>query len=44
MTDELTSLEESIRQATAALSGDTAAVTVHDVWVKPVPGTTSESH
>ncbi|WP_203637802.1 hypothetical protein [Levilactobacillus wangkuiensis] len=44
MTNKLTSLQESIRQATAALNGDTATVTVHDVLVKSVPATTPESH
>jgi len=44
MTNKLTSLQESIQQATAALNGDTAAVTVHDALVKPVPVTTPGSH
>jgi len=41
MTKKLTSLQESIRQATAALNGETATVTVHN---KSVPATTPGSH
>ncbi|MFC6260680.1 helix-turn-helix domain-containing protein [Levilactobacillus fujinensis] len=37
MTDKTTALQRSIRQATAALNGDSSMVTVHEVSIKPAP-------
>lgn len=37
MTENLTSLQKSIRQATAAVNGDTTNITRHDVSIKSAP-------
>lgn len=37
MTEKLTALQKSIRQATAALNGDTSMITTHEIVIKPAP-------
>jgi len=37
MTEKLTSLQKSIRQATAAINGDASMVVTHDVSIEPAP-------
>ncbi|AVK63955.1 transcriptional regulator [Lactobacillus sp. CBA3606] len=37
MTEKLTALQKSIRQATAALNGDGSQVTTHEVSIMPAP-------
>lgn len=37
MTEKITSLQKSIRQATAAIDGDTSMVVTHDVSIAPAP-------